>query len=73
VGIYAQGAGKLFGTDGSTARATQTGGRAEGGVRLSGRGGILELYAGYENRVDAYPLDRVPQRWGLAGLRLVSR
>ena len=23
--------------------------------------------------VDAYPFDRVPQHWGLAGLRLVSR
>jgi hypothetical protein len=33
----------------------------------------VELYLGYERRVDAYPFDRVPQHWGLAGLRLVSR
>ena len=38
-----------------------------------GRGGVVELYLGYERRVDAYPFDRVPQHWGLAGLRLVSR
>lgn len=73
VGIFVEGTGKLFGTDASVGRSTQTGGRIDGGVRLGGRGGVLELYVGYENRVDAYPLDRVPQRWGLAGLRLVSR
>jgi hypothetical protein len=74
VGVFARGTGSLFEVDSEQAdRGTQVGGRIEGGVRLSGRGGVMELYVGYERRVDAYPLDRVPQRWFLAGLRLVSR
>ena len=56
-----------------TGRGTQIGVRVEAGVRLSGRGAVMELYVGYENRVDAYPLDRTSQVWGLTGLRLVSR
>ena len=73
VGVFGHAGGKFFGVSDLAARGTQTGGRVEGGVRLSGRGGVMELYLGYENRVDAYPFDRVPQHWGLAGLRLVSR
>jgi len=73
IGVVGSGAGSFFGVSDLAARSTQTGGRVEGGVRLTGRGGVMELYVGYENRVDAYPLDRVPQRWGLAGLRLLSR
>ena len=73
-GIFGHASGKFFGVSGDPIkRSTQTGGRVEGGIRVSGRGGVLELYIGYENRVDAYPLDRVPQQWGLAGLRLLSR
>ena len=71
IGVFGHASGKFFGVNGN--RGTQTGGRVEGGVRLTGRGGVLELYVGYENRVDAYPLDRVPQHWGLTGLRLLSR
>ncbi len=74
IGVFGHGSGKFFGVSGDVIkRGTQTGGRVEGGVRVSGRGGVMELYVGYENRVDAYPLDRVPQHWGLAGLRLLSR
>ena len=74
VGAFGRGRGQLFAVDDTVAgRGTQTGARVEGGVRLSGRGGVMELYLGYENRVDAYPFDRVPQHWGLAGLRLLSR
>ena len=74
VGVFGHASGKFFGVRGDLIqRSTQTGGRVEGGVRLHGRGGVLELYVGYENRVDAYPLDRVPQQWGLTGLRLLSR
>ena len=29
--------------------------------------------AGYEKRVDADPLDRLSQRWGLLGFRVLSR
>jgi hypothetical protein len=73
VGVFGHARGSFFGVSRLSDRGMQTGGRVEGGVRLAGRGGILELYVGYENRVDAYPFDRVPQHWGLAGLRLVSR
>jgi hypothetical protein len=73
IGVYGQASGRFFGVSDLATRGTQTGGRVEGGVRLGGRGGVVELYVGYENRVDAYPLDRVPQHWGLAGLRVVSR
>ena len=74
IGIFANGCAQLFGTNEAVAgRGTQVGYVIDGGVRLGGHGGFLELYLGYERRVDAYPLDRVPQHWGLAGLRLVGR
>ena len=74
IGVFGQASGKFFGVNGDVAdRGSQVGVRVEAGVRLSGRGGVMELYVGYENRVDAYPLDRTSQVWGLTGLRLVSR
>jgi hypothetical protein len=74
IGVFAHGRLQRFGVNAIVAgRSTQTGAKAEAGVRLGGRGGVMELYLGYENRVDAYPFDRVSQHWGLAGLRLVSR
>jgi hypothetical protein len=33
----------------------------------------MELFAGYERRADAYPLDRRPLHWALAGFRLVNK
>jgi hypothetical protein len=54
-------------------RGAQAGGLIEAGVRITGRGGALEIFAGYEKRVDADPLDRLSQRWGLVGFRLLSR
>jgi hypothetical protein len=74
VGIFGHGRLQLFGVNETVAgRGTQTGALVDAGVRLGGRGGVMELYLGYERRVDAYPLDRVPQHWGIAGLRLVGR
>jgi hypothetical protein len=64
----------LYGVDTLEAgRGRQRGGMAEAGVRLRGGGGVLELFFGVERRVDAYPLERVPKHWGLAGFRLLSR
>jgi hypothetical protein len=54
-------------------RGAQAGGLIEGGFRIAGRAGALEIFAGYEERVDADPLDRLSQRWVLAGFRLLSR
>jgi len=84
VGVFAHGHGEMFGVDGTTRsiltadgtvlpRASQTGGRVEAGVRLNGRAGAIELFAGFERRIDADPMAFLPQRWGIAGFRLVSR
>jgi len=74
VAVFAQGAARMFTVDGSVPnRSTQTGGVAEAGIRLRGTGGVLELFAGVEKRVDAYELEREPERWVLAGFRLLSR
>ena len=73
-GLFALGTGQLFAVDEIVAgRGRQAGGRLEAGIRVKGRGGVMEIFAGYEKRVDADPVDRLPQRWGLAGVRLLSR
>ena len=74
VGVYARGSGGLFGVDSSSSsRDTQKEGRIEAGVRLNGRAGAIELFAGYERRVDADPFERLPLQWALAGFRLVNK
>lgn len=73
-GVFVHGNGQLFGVDPVlTRRERQAGGLIEAGVRLQGPAGAIELFAGYERRVDADPIDRKPQRWGIAGFRLLSR
>lgn len=69
-GVYVRGFGQVIGVD-SASRGTQTGGLFEGGIRLNGTAGAIELFAGIEKRIDAYQLDRVPEHWALAGFRLV--
>ena len=70
---FAHGSAQLVGVDPSLARRdNQRGGLVETGVRLGGRAGVIELFAGFERRVDADPLDRQPQKWGLAGFRLLN-
>lgn len=56
-----------------SARDRQTAGRVEGGMRLTGRGGALELFVAYERRVDAHPIDRETRKWALVGCRLLNR
>ena len=74
LGVFVHLSGELFGVDGSVPdRGTQDGGRAEVGLRINGRGGALELFAGGERRLDADPLDRQSHSWGVAGFRLLSR
>ena len=74
VGVFGHGSGQVFAVDESVVRrGTQAGGLIEAGVRLTGRAGALEIFAGYEKRVDADPLDRLSRRWSLAGFRLLSR
>jgi len=74
LGVFAHASAQVFAVNGTIPdRGTQVGVLAEAGVRVTGRGGALEAFAGFERRVDAYPLDRVPQNWVLAGFRLLSR
>ena len=74
LGVFAHGSAQVFRVDGTIPnRGTQFGALVEAGLRVTGRGGALEAFAGFERRVDAYPLDRVPQKWVLAGFRLLSR
>jgi hypothetical protein len=74
VGVFVHGSGQAFAVNELVAgRGAQAGGLVEGGIRVTGRGGALEIFAGYEKRVDADPLDRQSQRWGLLGFRLLSR
>jgi hypothetical protein len=72
--VYGRLYGETYGTDGSVAgRRRQQGGRVEAGVRVSGTRGVIELFAGGEQVVDAFPLDRAPVRWMFAGFRLLNR
>ena len=74
IGVFVHGSGQVIAVDELVARrGTQAGGLVEAGVRVTGRAGVLEIFAGYEKRVDADPLDRLSQRWGLAGFRLLGR
>lgn len=74
VGLFARGTGEGFLIDSTLSnRGRQMGGKAEAGVRLNGPRGAVELFAGYERRIDADPLVFQPQRWALAGFRLLAR
>jgi hypothetical protein len=74
IAVYGRGAGQWIGVNGDVQRrGRQAGGFGEVGLRLKGGAGVMELFVGLERRVDADPLDRQPQRWALAGFRLLSR
>jgi hypothetical protein len=74
VGAYGRASGQWFGIDRTVAnRGRQAGGLVEVGLRVNGKAGAVELFAGVERRVDADPVDRQPQNWALAGFRLLSR
>jgi len=64
---------QLIGVDGSQQRGTQTGSRAEVGIRLAGEKGAIELIVAAERRVDPYPLEFSTLNWVSAGFRFVSR
>jgi len=63
----------VLGLDGSRGRGTQYGARGEGGVRLEGRGAVVELFVAVERRIDPYQLDFSTGSWATTGFRLVSR
>lgn len=69
----ASGGVRVLGVDGSRGRGTQYGARGEGGVRLEGRGAVVELFVAVERRIDPYQLDFSTGSWATTGFRLVSR
>lgn len=73
VSIISAANARFVGVDGSSNRGTQKGGRLEGGLRLEGERGAIELVVAAERRIDAYPLDVSSLSWISAGFRFVSR
>lgn len=74
VTLLTEGSLDFVGTDASVAdRNTQVGAYLEGGARLGGLAGSLDLILAFERRVDADPLIRGPKSWILVGFRLVAR
>lgn len=73
VGVFLIGAVRALGVDGSRDRGTQTGGRAEGGVRIDGVAGAAELFVAFERRIDPAVLEFGTMNWTTVGFRLVSR
>ena len=71
--LVGAGAVRWLGVDGSAARGTQRGFRAEGAVRFDGGAAAVELFVAAERRIDPYPLEHTTATWATAGFRLVSR
>ncbi len=71
--FVASGGLRVVGVDGSRARGTQYGARAEGGVRLDGSVAAVELFVAAERRIDPYPLAFGTASWVIGGFRLVNR
>lgn len=69
--LYGRAYGEMLPVDKAIAgRTTQRGGRLEAGVRLIGTDGAIELFGGYEQMIDADPIDRLPRRWAFWGFRI---
>jgi hypothetical protein len=73
VAVFVHGTGLMYGVEATSSRGRQTGAAVEAGVRLRGAAAAMELFAGYERRLDADPLDRQTRQWAMAGFRLVHR
>jgi hypothetical protein len=73
VGVLFDGRVQVLGVDGSRNRGTQTGVRGEGGVRIDGEKGAVELFLAVERRIDPDPLTFGSATWFAAGFRLLSQ
>ena len=51
-------------------RGARRGGRLSGGVRFPSAAGAVDLYAGWEQRIDAGQFTRDTTRWMQAGVRM---
>jgi len=61
------------GTNGLGNRGTQTGGRGEGGLRVSGKAAAIELYLAVERVIDPYPTEFGTTNYASVGMRLLTR
>jgi hypothetical protein len=74
VAVYGSGYAETYGIRHDiSARGRQSGGRVEGGVRLGGKRGSIDLFAGYERIVDADAFQQLPLSWAFAGFRVVNK
>ena len=65
--------GEVIGVDEETRGKNRVcGGRVEGGLRLRGEAATLEVFIGYERRIDAFPTDRYRVRWTTIGFRVTT-
>lgn len=72
--LFARANGGFQGVDRNVAnRDRLCGARIESGVRLKGVGGGVDVFVGYERRLDAYPLSFQRARWVEWGVRIGSR
>ena len=69
--VFASATGSLIGVDRTRLdRKRQCGAAVEGGVRLKGKAAAMELFLGYERRIDAFPGDRFRVRMVQFGFRV---
>jgi hypothetical protein len=74
VGLIASAEGGFVGVDRLRFdRGRQCGAAMEGGVRLIGERASLDVFAGYERRVDGFPTERLRVRMFTVGFRLRPR
>jgi hypothetical protein len=73
VGLVGSAMLRQVGTNGLANRGTQTGGRGEGGLRVSGKAATIELYLAVERVIDPYPTEFGSASYASVGMRLLTR
>jgi hypothetical protein len=73
VGLVGLATLRQLGTNGLGNRGTQTGGRGEGGLRVSGKAATIELYLAVERVIDPYPTEFGTASYASVGMRLLTR
>jgi hypothetical protein len=74
VSLFGRGDFETYGVHRAIAsRSKQNGKHLDVGLHIKGAQGAVELFAGWEQVVDAYPLERASQRWAFIGLHLARK
>jgi hypothetical protein len=72
--LFASGIVTVYGVDRDKAgRGRQTTERGEAGLRLTGQKGVVDVFAAYERRADAYPIERAKITLVTFGLRIQTK